>query len=93
MRSSTETLIAAAKQLAVDIQSDDGVANMALLEIADRLEELSRERAEMAAALKTIAEYGIGSGMNDGICPYGCDCPHIAQEALHYMTTEPDFVD
>ena len=42
MRSSTETLIAAAKQLAVDIQSDDGIANMALREIAERLEELSR---------------------------------------------------
>ena len=28
-------------------------------------------------ALKNIASYG-----DDGICPYGCDTPHIATEAL-----------
>jgi hypothetical protein len=42
MRSSTETLIAACKELAATVQSDDGVANSALMEIAERLEELSR---------------------------------------------------
>ena len=38
-RSSTETLIAALRVLARDIQSDDGVANAAIAEAADRLEE------------------------------------------------------
>jgi hypothetical protein len=37
----------------------------------------------LKAALNAIAEYGIGSDRNDGICPYGCDCPHIAQTALN----------
>ena len=56
MRSSTETLIAAAKQLAVDIQTDDGVANSALREIADRLEELSGIEAKRDEALRALRE-------------------------------------
>ena len=39
-RSSTETLIAALRVLARDIQSEDGVANAAIAEAADRMEEL-----------------------------------------------------
>jgi cell division protein FtsB len=39
MRSSTETLIKAMRILATDIQSDDGVANAAIAEAAQRLEE------------------------------------------------------
>lgn len=38
-RSSTEALIGAARDLSVDIKTQDGVANAALREIADRLEE------------------------------------------------------
>jgi hypothetical protein len=40
-KSSTETLIAAMRILARDIQSGDGVANAAIAEAADRLEALS----------------------------------------------------
>ena len=40
---STETLIAACKELAATVRCDDGVANSALSEIAERLEELSRD--------------------------------------------------
>jgi len=40
-RSSTETLIAALRILAAEIQSPDGVANAAIAEAADRLEELA----------------------------------------------------
>ena len=43
MRTSTETLIKALRILAVDIQSADGVANAAIAEAADRLEELSQD--------------------------------------------------
>jgi hypothetical protein len=46
------------------------------------LRELIRRTNALEEALKTIAEYGIGADRNDGICPYGCDCPHIAQEAI-----------
>lgn len=40
MKSSTETLIAALRVLANDIQSQDGIANAAIAEAADRMEEL-----------------------------------------------------
>jgi len=39
VRTSTETLIAAMHILATEIQSDDGVANAAIAEAAQRLEE------------------------------------------------------
>jgi len=42
MRSTTETLIAATRELAATIQCDDGVANAVLSEAADRLEELQQ---------------------------------------------------
>lgn len=40
MRTDTEILIAALRLLAREIPTDDGVANMAISEAADRLEEL-----------------------------------------------------
>jgi hypothetical protein len=39
MTTSTETLVAAMRALANDIQSEDGVANAAIAEAAQRLEE------------------------------------------------------
>ncbi|MGA0889454.1 MAG: hypothetical protein ACO3S0_16165 [bacterium] len=53
MKSSTETIIGAMRILARDIQSDDGVANIAILEAADRLEEQQEEITELK---KFIAE-------------------------------------
>jgi len=56
-RSSTATLIAAARELAATIQCSDGVANAALGEIAQRLDELApleqaaREFADAERAL------------------------------------------
>lgn len=44
-KSSDETLIAAMRILARDIQCDGGVANAAILEAADRLKELVEELA------------------------------------------------
>ncbi len=43
---STEIIIKSLRILARDIQSDDGVANLALLEAADCLERIVRERDE-----------------------------------------------
>jgi len=45
MRSTTPTIIAAMRILAADIQCDDGIANGAIHEAADRLEELSKSHA------------------------------------------------
>lgn len=50
--SSTETLITALRILAREIQSDDGVANAAIAEAADRLEDLQRENAALREELK-----------------------------------------
>lgn len=46
-RSSTQTIITAMRILAEDIQSEDGVANAAIREAADRLEELASELARV----------------------------------------------
>ena len=46
-RSTTETIITAMRILAEDIQSEDGIANAAIREAADRLEELASELARM----------------------------------------------
>lgn len=54
MKSSSETLIAALRVLANDIQSQDGVANAAVSEAADRLEELELN-------LVTIGELAIAN--------------------------------
>ena len=56
MRSSTTTLISALRILARDIKSDDGVANAAIAEAADRLEELSRENARLQMELNASRE-------------------------------------
>lgn len=43
MRSSSETLVGALRILAQDVESVDGVANAAIQEAADRIEELAAE--------------------------------------------------
>jgi hypothetical protein len=41
------------------------------------MREVEAERDRLKTALLRIAAYG-----NDGICPYGCDTPDIARQAL-----------
>jgi hypothetical protein len=53
-RSSTDTLIRAVRILAHGIQTDDGVANAALFEAADRLEELQKRNDEMLELLHDV---------------------------------------
>ena len=45
---------------------------------------LRTENARLKEALATIARYG-----KDGICPYGCDTPYIAQAALQPKEVKP----
>ena len=47
MKSSTETLIKAMYTLVKDIQSEDGVANAAIFEAAQRLEELHYKNIQL----------------------------------------------
>lgn len=50
-RVSTATIVSAMRILSTDIQSDDGVANAAIAEAADRLEELQRDIATVMWAI------------------------------------------
>ncbi len=45
---------------------------------------LRAENQRLREALATIARYG-----KDGICPYGCDTPYIAQAALQPKEVQP----
>ena len=56
MKSSTETLIAALRVLANDIQSQDGVANAAISEAADRLQQLYDHNNLLRIELKKCQE-------------------------------------
>lgn len=80
--SSVETLIAAMRVLSNDIQSDDGVANAAIAEAADRLERLH-------AALIEIRDSRFCSYENSGSGEYGIGvadghryCANIARDAI-----------
>lgn len=61
-RSTTETLVTALRILSRDIQSDDGVANAAIAEAADRLEELAAELRRRDAAILAAIESAKSSG-------------------------------
>ena len=58
MRSKTETIIGALRILAGDIFSEDGIANLAIAEAADRMEELCAELLFQ----KQLAEKYVGAG-------------------------------
>jgi hypothetical protein len=54
----------------------------------DEVEAHAKTRAEVARlreALEAIASYG-----KEGICPYGCDTPHIATETLAAVRGEEE---
>jgi len=57
MKSSTETIIKAMYILSNDIQSEDGIANAAILEAATRLEELDKENNKLKDLLYKAGNY------------------------------------
>ncbi len=68
MRSSTEKLIKAMRILSSDIQSDDGVANAAIAEAAQRLEEQQERIKRLEEALDTLVKmHRSFIGKDDGI--------------------------
>ena len=63
------------------------------LEELDSLEsenkELRAEKERMRKALLHIRSYEeVGPNKDDGICPYGCDCPGIAKDLLQALAKE-----
>lgn len=49
MKTSTKNLVAALRVLAAEIQSEDGIANAAIAEAAERLEEQEAELVDLRA--------------------------------------------
>lgn len=72
-----------AEQSGVDwaCSNDDEIKTQALRDrivfVVNERDALRAENEKFRGALKEIAAYG-----NNGICPYGCDTPYIAQAAL-----------
>ena len=54
MRTDTQTLVAAMRHLTATIQSDDGVANAAIAEAADRLHEMEAGKTAILAELQRL---------------------------------------
>jgi hypothetical protein len=54
MKSSTATLIKALQILSKEIQSEDGVANAALAEAADRLKKLDNRVIELEDTIRNV---------------------------------------
>jgi peptidoglycan hydrolase CwlO-like protein len=57
MKTPTQTLAAALRQLVNDIESPDGVANAAIAEAAERLDELMAQVADLRRQNKELADY------------------------------------
>jgi cbb3-type cytochrome oxidase cytochrome c subunit len=65
MTTPTETLIKALRILASDIQSEDGVANAAILEAAQRMEEMNERIKRLEKLGRELYEtVGCGCGMS-----------------------------
>ncbi len=60
------------------------VGRQSLRDMLDENKALRAENQRLREALATIARYG-----KDGICPYGCDTPYIAQAALQPKEVQP----
>lgn len=48
-----------------------------IVDAVNSVDALHKEVARLRGALERIAKYG-----DNGLCPYGCDTPHIAQATL-----------
>ena len=84
MQTDIQTLIEALKILARDIQSDDGIANAAILEGAQRIEELQAQNTILLEALSGVYQYG--SDTLSGPLDAPCDLNYWHREAVVEMT-------
>ncbi len=74
MRTDTETLIEAMRILSRDIDTEDGVANAAIYEAAERLGELVRERDDLRAIFPKILE-----ALESGACAATCSVDFLRE--------------
>lgn len=87
-KSSTETLIAAMRSLASDIQSGDGVANAAIAEAADRL-------VEQQACIKELEQNGpvMQRGVNGAGTPWMGTMRQVLEDYKTAAATEAKLGD
>lgn len=57
--------------------------------LAIEVKRLEAENAKLRVALEEIARYDQSSSHGEGVCPYGCDTPHIAKRALNSEGATP----
>ena len=81
-----EGLLAKEEQLQGQIMLRNSDLEKALATIAT----LTAENKQLRKTLLDIASYGEAPLGNDGICPYGCDTPHIALKALNQLKETSD---
>lgn len=74
--SSSDTLVAALRVLANDVQSDDGIANSCIAEAADRIEMLQEK------AIEVLEWY-----FRDGSVGGACDPMHALKDAAGVTET------
>jgi hypothetical protein len=79
IKSDTKTLVAAMRILAEDIQSEDGVANLAISEAADRLEELEEQLKEAQDYADKLVEH------KDMVC-LPKDLENLREANSHFAT-------
>lgn len=80
--SSAETLISALHALAVDIQSEDGVANAAIAEAAERLETYHAALLEIRDSKYCSYENAQSSSYGNGVVDGHRYCAIIARRAI-----------
>lgn len=82
MRTDNKTLIEALKILANDIQSGDGIANAAILEGAQRIEELEAENAKLKQDINKIKADAIEGFVKHMLDKYMYDLSFHAKEYI-----------
>lgn len=65
-----------------DYQARANAAESQLATTQQQLADATAELERVRLALEAIANYDEGSKFGEGICPYGCDTPFIARNAL-----------
>lgn len=83
-RTETSTIVAAMRELARTVQCDDGVANAAISEAADRLAELDGERAVLRGMLADCASViSTIEGDNSDECEELADLLRRCRKPMH----------
>lgn len=85
----TKTLIKAMRALANDIQTDDGIANAAIREAADRLEELQAENERLRRKYGKLQQYN--SSVAEENCRLRKELELTTDRCIKAVEEEPEY--